>query len=209
MNQTPLPVIAQVSRTVAMAVDRLTGNARVQTPLLVAMGVREALKAFQIQSQVMYGKVAWIEVLPDQQVLWAGCWGKSFHFWVATQFGEVVDLNVSVAHKQQAHDRPELQAQFSPPMLWSKEVPAFYRYVPEGVAELELHDKRDERLFELLLAEVREKCIPESLETDEAALSFLNEPILCPGRRILDDSEGTFRYFDRALSVRGIPPSPF
>src|SRR5579863_6399083 len=89
---TPIPVIAQVARAVTETVDRISGD-RVEVPLLVAAACVEALKAFGIESRVMYGQAAWIEVLEDGSLIWAGCWGKNIHFWVATQHGEIVDLN--------------------------------------------------------------------------------------------------------------------
>ncbi len=217
MISTPLPIIANVSRIVSRVVDRLTGD-RVDFPLLVAAACVEALKRFGIESRVMYGQVAWVEVLEDQSVVWAGCWGENFHFWVATQYGEVVDLNTSVAFRKRSHTSPQLKALYSPPMLWSAEIPAFYRYLPEGVAELELLEERDQQRYEKVIAEIKEKCGPEwiaaegasavelSSEGDEA--EFANEPILCPGRRLLDDSHETFKHFDRALGVQGIPQSP-
>ncbi len=208
-SSTPLPVIACVSRVVTRVVDRLTGG-RVDCPLLVAVACVEALKQFKIEAQVMYGQVAWVEVLENQTLIWAGCWGENFHFWVATQYGEVVDLNTSVAYQKRAHATPGLKAAFSPPILWSADVPAFYRYIPEGVAELELTDPNDQKKYELVLNEVREKCSAQiDLAQSETELDFPNEPILCPGRKILDDSRDTFRHFERALGVQGIPPSPF
>src|SRR5262245_199542 len=121
-HSTPLEVIANVSRVVTKVVDRIIGD-RVDFPLLVAAACVEALKQFDIRAQVMYGHVAWVEVLEDQKLVWAGCWGENFHFWVATQFGEVVDLNSSVAHRKRSHTMPHLNAIYSPPMLWSKEIP--------------------------------------------------------------------------------------
>lgn len=204
-------MIANVSRVVSRVVDRIAGD-RSDVPLMVAAACVEALKQHSIESRVMYGQMAWVEVLEDNSVTWAGCWGQHSYFWVATQYGEVVDLNASVAHRKRAHDLGGVRSLYSPPMLWSAEVPAFFRIAPEGVAELELHDDRDKRQFELVLKEVRAKCGPEHLAVDEDQLStqFANEPIICPGRRILDDSEQTFRKFDRVLAVKGIPqPAPF
>ncbi|MFN7684188.1 MAG: hypothetical protein ACK5QT_02120 [Oligoflexia bacterium] len=208
MSTTPLAVIAQISRVVTKVVDRVVGD-RSDVPLMVSAATVQALQQHQIAARVMYGPAAWVEVMEDHSVLWAGCWGKSFHFWAATDLGEVIDLNVSVANRKRSHDRPEVKALLAPPMLWSIEVPAFYRYVPEGVAELELHDARDIQQFERVLNEIREKCRPELLPPGEpGADAFPNEPILCNGRRILDDSAGSFRQFDRTLSVRGIPKLP-
>jgi hypothetical protein len=205
---TSLAIVANVSRIVTKVVDRITGD-RVEFPLMVAAACVEALKNFGIESRVMYGQAAWIEVLEDHSVVWAGCWGENIHFWVATQQGEVVDLNTSVAYKKRAHDN-SVKPLYSPPMLWSVEVPKFYRYVPEGVAELELTEARDEQRWETVKREILEKCTPESISKNEGAeLDFPNEPILCSGRQLLDDSNGTFRHFDRALAVRGVPEAPF
>ena len=209
MMQTPLAIIANVSRVVTKVVDRLTGD-RVDFPLMVCAAAVEALKNHGVESRLMYGQVAWIEILEDQTPIWAGCWGEHFHFWVATQFGEVVDLNTSVAHKKRGHANPSLKSMYSPPMLWSVDVPHFYRFVPEGIAELELHDPMEKERYAKVLREVNEKCRPEfSAQKLEHELDFVNEPILCPGRRLLDDSTGSFKHFDRALSVKGLPPAPF
>jgi hypothetical protein len=207
-ESTPLPVIANVSRVVTKVVDRITGD-RVDYPLLVAVACVEALKKFGIESRVMYGQVAWIEVMDDQSIIWAGCWGENYQFWVATQFGEVVDLNTSAAYRKRSHTSPQLKALYSPPMLWSQEVPAFYRYHVEGVAEVDIHDLKDPQdrnRYELVLKEIAEKCGTRFLSED---LDIPNEAILCSGRKLLDDSRQSFRHFDRALSVKGIPKAPF
>jgi hypothetical protein len=155
----------------------------------------------------MYGQAAWVEVMEDHTLVWAGCWGQNLHFWVGTAYGETVDLNSSVAYRKRAHDNPMIKPLHSPPILWSREVPAFYRFVPEGVAELELTEAEDVRRYERVLAEIAEKCGPSQIASGE--MDFPNEPVLCPGRKLLDDSKGTFKLFDRALSVRGIPQAPF
>ena len=206
-HQTPLAAIATISRVVSAVVDRILGD-RVESPLMVSAAVVEALKPYGIESRIMYGQAAWIEIFTDQRPVWAGCWGTNFHFWVATQYGEVVDLTTSVAHRKRAHQEPAFESLYSPPMLWSTEVPAFYRYIPEGIAELELTEERDQKRFQIVLAEIAEKCKPDLLNQAEEDLQFPNEPILCPGRRLLDDSRQTFKYYDRALAIHGIPEGP-
>ncbi|MBI2712313.1 MAG: hypothetical protein HYX41_05570 [Bdellovibrio sp.] len=208
VETTPLPIIANVSRVVTKVVDRITGD-RGDYPLLVAAACVEALKKFGIESRVMYGQVGWIEILEDMAPIWAGCWGQNFHFWVATQYGEVVDLNTSVAHRKISHANPQFKPLYSPPMLWSVEVPPIYRYLPEGVAELDLTEERDQKRFETVLQEISEKCIPAAIVNQSVDdLEFPNEPILCPGRRVLDDSKESFRHYDRALGIFGIPSPP-
>lgn len=204
-GSTPLPVIANVSRIVTKVVDRIAFD-RSDFPLMVAAAAVEALKCHGIEGRVMYGEAAWIEVLENHGVQWSGCWNGSIYFWAATEFGEVVDLNASVAYKKRAHAEPDQRPVGSPPILWSAEVPGFYRYIAEGVAELELHDEKDRARFEVITAEIREKCRPELLQGD--AEEFPNEPILCPGRKLLDDSKNSFRFYDRTLAVTGIPDAP-
>lgn len=204
-TSTPLPIIAQVSRVVTRVVDRIAGD-RVDYPLLVAAACEQALKQYGIESRIMYGPAAWVEVTEDNQPFWAGCWGENFHFWVATQFGEVVDLNVSIAHRKRVHQNPQLKSAFSPPMLWSAEVPNFYRYQPEGVAEIELTDPKDQKKYDLVIREIQEKCTLEAIQGEP---QFPSEAMLCPGRRVLDDGNQSFKHFDRALAVRGVPQAPF
>ncbi len=212
LTHTPYPIIAVVSRVVTQVVDRVTGD-RVQAPLMVAAACTEALKIYGIEARVMYGASAWIEVLEDQSAIWTGCWGENFYFWTATQFGEVVDLNVSVSHRQRANDQLDgPKPMYSPPMLWSAEVPRFYRYQPEGIAELELTDMQDKGQFERVLAGVREHCLADVAKMGEGELlesEFANEPMIAPGRRMLDDSKQSFKLYDRALSVFGVPDAPF
>jgi hypothetical protein len=192
---TPLNIIAEVSRVVTMAADRILGD-RTDFPLYVAMAASEALKNYEIQSQVMYGKAGWVEIMENQAPVWAGCWGQNSHFWLATVYGEVVDLNTHASGRK-------FKSLYSPPLLWSAEVPRFFRYLPEGVAELDGENDSHHQKLELLLNEVRVKCRREMGEPD-----FPNEPIICPLRKILDDSRKTFQYYDRALSVAGIPELP-
>lgn len=205
LQSTPLNVIANVSRVVTRLIDRLTGD-RSDYPLLVCQSVQLALKNFGIDSQVYFGSAAWVEVLENNAVQWAGCWDPSVYFWTGTQFGEVIDLNTSVNYKKNSHDRPTNKAISSPPILWSREVPTFYRYKVEGVAELELTESRDQRWLELAQEEVSRKCLPLLLLENE---EFPNEPILCGDRKVLDDTKNSFRLFDRHLAINGIPEAPF
>ncbi len=78
--------------------------------------------------------------------------------------------------------------------------------MPEGIAELELLDEGDQRKFTAILAEIREKCRPELLQGNDE--EFPNEPILCPGRKLLDDSKNSFKFFDRTLAVSEVPDAP-
>lgn len=210
LTATPLAAIATISRLVTKITDRISGD-RSEYPLFVASVTAAALNKLGIQANVFYGQAAWIEVMEDMSVMWAGCWGDHTHFWVATQFGEVVDLNTAVSLRKRAHNNPLHKPKHSPPLLWSREVPAFYRYQPEGLAELGLDSERDKRWFELCLTEVNDKLptLRELINTPDDQLDFPEEAIVCPGRRILDDAAQNFRHFDRALMIQGIPEKPF
>lgn len=210
MESTPLPWIAEISRLVTKVTDRITGD-RSEFPLLVAAVTAESLRHCGIVANVFYGSAAWIEVMENQSVMWAGCWGSNTHFWAVTPFGEIVDLNTSVSYRKKAHGNTDHQPKYSPPLLWSREVPAFYRYLPEGIAEIELDSERDRRWYETCMTEIKSKLGDTSLllQLPEDSLDFPDEAILCPNRRLLDDAAQTFRHFDRALMIQGIPQKPF
>ena len=76
---------------------------------------------------------------------------------------------------------------------------------------MELDQERDRRWFEACLTEVIEKIgnVRLVVETPDDELDFPEEAILCPGRRILDDASQSFRHYDRAILVQGIPEKPF
>lgn len=207
-STTPIGIVAQIARVVTQAVERITGD-RSDAPLMTCMGVQFALQRYGIQSNVMYGQAAWVEVLSDHGLMWAGCWGKHHWFWVTTQYQELVDLSTAVSHRKHAHDRPELQSIYSPPLLWSNEVPAFYRYQPEGIAEIELTLDRDQQHWERLKAVLLAMPLLEGAQAQEpATIDFPNESILVSGRRLLDDNRDSFKHFDRALGISGIPAAP-
>lgn len=205
MANTAPKIIANVSRIVSRVTDRLTGD-RSAYPLLVCMGLQAALKNHGITSRILYGDVAWLEVLENHTVLWAGTWGENFGFWVESEYGEVIDLNTSISHRNTDSKNPDHKPLYSPPILWSNDVPKFYRYRPQGVAELGELPPRDQRWLDLLCDEINQKCQPHLLIEEE---EFPNESIICPGRKLLDDTQGTFKLYDRAISVVGIPQSPF
>jgi hypothetical protein len=202
---TDINIIANVSRIVIESIDRITGD-RVAVPLMIAGATVHALKQHGLSSRIMYGQAAWIEVLPTHELQWAGCWGKdNFTFWVETENAETVDLIVGAAHRKGG-------ALYTAPNLWSREFPIFYRYQPEGIAEIELHSERDQKLYQAVCEEIELKCNPEKIKTDlnlGIEQTFPNEPMICPDRKLLDDSKGTFKHFDRALSVLKIPQAPF
>ncbi|OFZ22816.1 MAG: hypothetical protein A2X94_11980 [Bdellovibrionales bacterium GWB1_55_8] len=208
---TPLPIIAEVSRIVTRVVDQITGD-RSDSPLLVALACVEALRHFKVDAQAMYGKAAWVEVLEDNTPVWAGYWHQAITFWVTNESGETIDLSAPVAHRQRIRTAGPASAKtlYAPPLLWSAEIPSFYRYIPAGVAQAELNTDSDVRKFETVLKKVSEKCRAGSalFAKADTELDFPNEPILCPDRRILDDSRGTFRFYDRALSTRKFPTPP-
>jgi hypothetical protein len=191
--------IALVTRVVSKVTDRICGD-RAQYPLLVCASVQKALELQGVGSRILYGQAAWIEVLEDHSVHWAGCWGEHFHFWVETEFREIVDLVVGVSHRV----RGARKALYSPPMVFSREVPNFYLYAPQGIAELELTEARDREWLNRISEDLERNCkaVPKEPE-------FPDEALLINGRKLLDSPDGAFKHFDRALSIAGLPPAPF
>ncbi len=96
---TPLAIVADVSRLVTKITDRISGD-RSEFPLLVNCVALEALKLCGISADIFYGQAAWIEVMDDMSLVWAGCWGKNSHFWISTKSGELIDLNTSVSYRK-------------------------------------------------------------------------------------------------------------
>ena len=86
MDSTPLSIIATVSRLVTKVTDRISGD-RSEYPLLVASVTVEALRAVGIEANLFYGQAAWVEVMENQSLMWAGCWGEHTHFWAVTPYG--------------------------------------------------------------------------------------------------------------------------
>jgi len=199
---TPIAVVATLSRLITKVTDRITGD-RSDYPLLVAMVGKQALEHLGIGANIFYGPAAWVEVQEDQTPLWVGVWGDRAHIWLATEFGEVVDLC-------RGGQAGEQEGKYSPPLIWSKVLPKFYRYHVAGQAEIDLKREQDRKWFDVCLSEVIEK-IPAKeklLALNESDLDFPDEAILCPDRRILDDARQSFKHYDRALSIFGIPAAP-
>lgn len=207
---TPLPIVATVSRLVSKLTDRVSGD-RSEFPLLVAAVAKAALEHLGEGADIFYGSAAWIEIMDDQTPMWVGCWGEHVHLWLATKHGEVVDLTVGVSYRKKAHKNAAHRPKYSPPLLWSRDVPLFYRYKVEGIAEFSLDSDRDKRWYETCVAEIKEKLPSRAalLALPEDSLDFPEEAMLCPNRKILDDAGQSFKHFDRALLVHGIPPGPF
>ena len=206
---TPLPVVAHISRIVTRSADLITGD-RSDYPLLVAGACSRALGLYGIESHVLYGHAAWIEVLENNLVVWAQSSEEAPHFWVQSEFNETIDLNMSVAFRRKIREELPSKSVMSPPLLWSKEVPSFYHFHIEGAAELAPESERDRRWWKRLLEEVEKQCKDATLEVlGRTEPDFPNEPMICTGRKLLDDSKETFKHFDRAISVMGLPNAPF
>ncbi len=212
VQQTSLWNVAQISRIVTLAVDRVTGD-RSGYPLLTCLLVQFALKRVGIESRVLYGDVAWIEVSKDHQVYWTGCWGEHFSFWVETEFREIIELTAAVSIRRKPHGEggDAFIPMWGPPLLWSRDIPKFYRFRPQGLAEVapqDLDSERDQRWWKQLTEEIREKIDPQVDDAQEPAPHQFPVESMVVHRRLLDDAESSFAHFDRALGVAGIPEAP-
>ncbi len=195
VRATPLDVIARTAHIVLGSVDRIVGG-RQQYPVILNFALQYCLKKFGVDSRIMYGKAAWLEVLENGSLIWAGHFGDKPHFWLQTEYAETVDLHLGVAYLQDSG--VHLKSRYSPPNLWTRELPNFCKYAPQGVAEF---DPPEGKFSEWITAIFSQ--IDRSIETKDA--DFPNEAFLCPNRKVLDNSESRFRYYDRALSVQTWP----
>lgn len=217
---TPLSLVGPLSQQVIAITDRLVGG-RGHAPMLVAKSIEYALMLFDISSAVLYGEAAWVEVLesdPHPKIQWGGRWlpddspseSPSFYFWVETRFGEWVDL---VAPSISRGGKP--RAQWAPPLLWSRQIPKFFKYRPHGMAEIEFSEPSQKRIFDQVCEELKAWQQSTRIAFDAAPGSdgfpsdqFPNEPMLCDEQRVLDDSRQSFLNYDRALSIFGVPELP-
>jgi hypothetical protein len=209
LQETPLALIATITKTVTSITDQLTGD-RSAAPLLVAKACQYALGLCQIQSDCLYGSAAWIEITEAHSPLWTGCWDSNVHFWVQTEFQETVDLNVSVATRQKFDPTSQIKTIISPPMVWSKILPKIYCYDPHGIAEFGSLSESELTMLNTTFERIQ-KSLSTDITKEPVADDFPNEAILCPNQKVLDDSKGSFRTLDRAVGIHGLPdlPGPF
>lgn len=209
--------------------NAVSATSRALFPLLVAESVVRSLKNFGISAHTLYGRAAWIEIDAKMKPIWAGTWESDDHphFWAATKAGEVIDLNASIAYQIRSASNPNEKTVYSSPMIWCASIPRFYRYHAKGVADLgQPKNESDRKLIDDLFNEIDLKCqeviktgrVPMQSSADGSKmtsdalmdkLQFPNEPFLVPDKRILDSSDQKFMHFDRAISISGIPKSPF
>ena len=203
LKSTPINIIAETSRIASKLIDNVTGD-RSRHPVMVIEAVRYALKKYSIKSSICFGQASWIEVLEDMSLEWVGAWDKKKHIWLITSFNEIVDLNISVSYRIKKENG--LKSLYGPPMIWSKKLPKFFRLKFEGFAEFNIETKEEKKYLKIIYKNIDSKCsfdlLPEEPE-------FSNEPILCPNRKVLDNSEMHFSHFKRAIDTLSIPKPPF
>lgn len=204
MNESSLALIAHASRITLSIVDRFLDQ-RAAQPIVVSQTLHEILKRYHFESLIHYGHAAWIEIREDEQPIWTGAWGENLWFWLETAHGETVDL--AAAHSFKLPDGSGHHSLRSVPLLWAKEIPSFYRYHSHGWAETDLEEPATKNLWQPILRAIEDLELP-TLGTEAQPSDFPNEPIVCSGRRILDNSAADFRHFDRALSIFGMPEAP-
>ncbi len=199
----PMGRVATVTSTVCQVVDQILGF-RARYPLITATVCLEALKLTGAKGSVRYGRACWVEVLEGGLTRWGGAWQEGeFHFWVETNGGEIVDVAAAAtARIPQVGGRAPVQ--YGPPILWSKEIPQFYRYETLGDAETNPDDVEGKKILENLFSRLQRS----DLARNPLPEQFLNEPILISGKRLLDDEKQSFLHYDRALRIRhpGKPP---
>jgi hypothetical protein len=176
-----------------------------QTPLVVASSLEFALRKQKIKSRCMYGHAAWIALLGDDHPVWIGSWKTATHFWVHTQFGEIVDLCLS---NQPASSKGTPATAICAPLLWSNEIPCFYHYEPIGIAQIELPEPKEQQIYAAITAGIESNLTDLQEKTQVDAQDFPAAPMLCSQRQLLDDQNQSFARFDRALRIKGIPQLP-
>lgn len=103
--------------------------------LQACCGVQLLLTKLDLQSTIWEGALCCAHgcsARPDI-VSWGGFWDRDHHYWLATQFYEIVDLTIRHSHKHPARSRDD---GFQVPAFWwnvEEGLPPTIFYLPEGV----------------------------------------------------------------------------
>lgn len=113
--------------------------------------ISKVLNDLGISSKVFCGAVCVSQVFEDSRrpPSWNGFWGEDHHVWASSEFGEIIDLTIGALH---LHPLSKKHAQLPMPPLWWSDLgymPKIIRYLPAGVAKIQLPEFDAKDLVEL------------------------------------------------------------
>lgn len=187
--QTKEHLIRTLSRGVVLSTERVTGD-RTSYPLFVYTALKALLTTHGHGGRIFYGKAAFLAVENERQS-WFVFGEKRPYFWIETENKETVDLNVFRLIKKMGF--------LGPPLIWSKDIPIFYKYVPEGLAEVDEKEVSESSVFQSIL-----KGASQAQSSEEV----VNEPIIFPDRKMLDSEQEEFATYEKLLNLSTVEKPP-
>lgn len=141
----------------ASALEKTYGSNFSDQCLQSSLGIQMALKHYGITSTLIEGALCIPTAsLERSNSVWQGFWNNHHHYWLVTEFDELIDLTISQIN---SHPATGKERRADPPAFWFHDVsylPAIFKYLPSDVipheAETFLEDKSDNELLQQYLA---------------------------------------------------------
>lgn len=153
---------AFLRRLIFFVVDRVAreryGDEYPVRCLQVGCAVQRLLRNVGVRSNLWVGAVCVPGAYRDPEVFsWIGFWDQDHHFWLRTEFGEIVDLSAAQMH---LHPRRSRKDGYGMPALWwgigRSPLPDVLRYLPDTLLPgVQLPDVSEQTDLETFLEAVQ------------------------------------------------------
>lgn len=184
----PLNVKKLVFYIIQNALIKIYGKNYSDRCLQSSVGIIEILKYFNINTVLVEGSVCIALVYGDNpyKINYGGFWDKDHHYWVVSQFNDIIDFTISQFH---LHPATKFKNQIPILPIWwcpAGIVPNLFRYLPENYGQpVDKLEKNESILLqkfkEIIITIIEEDDITQEelktieLLTDEQKLNMLYE----------------------------------
>jgi hypothetical protein len=138
--------------SVSEALQLVYGQEKSMRCVESSVAIKTLLKRLGIESFLIKGSLRTIEILNGGSIRESGFWGENHHFWVMSQFAEIVDLTVSYLH---LHPASYEKAAIPHPPVWCFEPdlpPAVQYEMTNSCREIQiLNEEEDRHMKELTI----------------------------------------------------------
>ena len=112
-----------------------------------ALATASLLSKYGIKTVYILGSTCVPKISTDLSIMsWHGFWGDDHHYWVMTEFGEIVDLSMAYLH---LHPQEKLSLLEMPP-VWidtNQGIPTCFKYFHSECFNLDYSEGRPETIF--------------------------------------------------------------
>jgi hypothetical protein len=142
------------------------GNRSPEKCLQSSLAIQLVLDRLGISSDVCEGAACFAQAYKNapQEIRWVGFWGEDHHYWLMTEFRELVDLTVSRIYLHPGFSRSD--GETIPPLWWNDlgSWPNTIRYIPAGLLSTDSRfengeDEDDQKAFEACVIETLNRYI--------------------------------------------------